>query len=108
MRKYIFILPVILTAFSACGPSRKATDKKADAIFNEWINQPKSQLVEQLGKPDSIISDGKNGEVLIYKERVGGASVMNGNYTGRQYSFRKEMFVNADSVIYYWKAWRRK
>lgn len=62
----------------------------------------------QLGQPDSVISDGKNGEILIYKQRTGGASVMNGNYTGKQYSFRKEMFVNADSVIYYWKAWRRK
>ena len=99
---------VAITAFSACGPSRRTSDKKANAIFNEWINQPKSQLVAQLGQPDSIMSDGKNGQILIYKERTGPESVMNGNYTGRQYSFRKEMFVNADSVVYYWKAWRRK
>jgi hypothetical protein len=33
---------------------------------------------------------------------------MNEKYNGKQYSFRKEMYVNPDSLIYYWKAWRKK
>ncbi len=55
-----------------------------------------------------VSADGKNGEILLYKEHLDYVSVMNGNYTGLQYSFKKEMFINADSIIYYWKAWRRK
>lgn len=35
-------------------------------------------------------------------------SVMEEQYTGKLYSVRSEMFVNADSIIYTWKAWRRK
>ncbi len=72
------------------------------------MHHSKSQLVHQWGRPDSVVSDGKDGEILIYKEGIDYVSTMNENYTGTQYSFRKEMFVNADSVIYYWKAWRRK
>ena len=103
-----FLLLCTITALFSCGPSQKAFDAKEDAVFNKWLKHPKSQLVQSWGQPDSIKTDGKGGEVLIYKEGVDYKSVMNSKYTGTQYSFRKEMFVNADSLIYYWKAWRRK
>ena len=77
-------------------------------IFNKLLKPFKSKLVQTWGQPDSTATDGKGGEILIYKEGVDYKSVMNAKYTGTQYSFRKEMFVNADSLIYYWKAWRRK
>lgn len=108
MNKLLFTSLIIILLFAACGPSRKATDRKSNSLFNEWLHQPKSQLVNQWGQPDSIMSDGKNGEILIYKEHTDYISVMNENYTGPQYSYRKEMYVNADSLIYFWKAWRRK
>jgi hypothetical protein len=83
-------------------------DAKEDALFNKWMGHSKSELIKAWGQPDSARADGRNGEILIYKEGIDYKSVMNEKFTGKQYSFRKEIYVNADSVIYYWKAWRRK
>ncbi|MEO5781976.1 MAG: hypothetical protein ABIQ07_01815 [Ginsengibacter sp.] len=108
MKKDILLLCIIISALTSCGPSQKILDAKEDAIFNKWLKHPKAQLVQSWGQPDSVRADGKGGEILIYKEGIDYKSVMNQKYTGTQYSFRKEMFVNADSLIYYWKVWRRK
>ena len=110
-KKYCFCFCIIILALASCGPSqkaKKAQDEKENALFNKWINHSKAELVKSWGPPDSTISDGKAGNILLYKERVDFKSVMNENYTGTQFSFRKEMYINADSTIYYWRAWRRK
>lgn len=103
----VFCLMLVIILFS-CGPSRKSLDAKENALFNQWIGHTKNQLIRQWGVPDSSQPDGRRGEVLIYKERTDMQSVMEEQYTGKLYSVRREMFVNADSVIYTWKAWRRK
>ena len=109
MKKSLFLLCTInALLIISCGPSRKALDARENALFNKWIGHSKAQLIKQWGQPDSVTTDGKSGQILIYKEGVDYVSVMNENYTGTQYSFRKEMFINADSLIYDWKAWRRK
>ena len=107
-KNFSFLCILITTLIISCASSRKANDAKENALFNQWLGHSKNQLVKQWGQPDSTTSDGKNGQILIYKEDVDYVSVMNGKYNGLQYSLRKEMFVNADSLIYYWKAWRRK
>ncbi len=110
MKTYLLLLCTIAIIIS-CGPSQKtldALDAKEDALFNKWLNHSKAQLIQSWGQPDSTVTDGKKGEILIYKEGVDYKSVMNGKYTGPQYSFRKEMYINADSIIYHWKASRRK
>lgn len=107
MKKNVFIV-FLVSYFISCSPSQKALDAEEDKRFNKWIGHSKMDLVKVLGQPDSIRTDGKGGEILIYKERVDAKAVMNEKYTGKQFSFRKEMYVNADSTIYYWKAWRRK
>lgn len=101
----LFILTVILFG---CAASHKADDAKEDRAFNKWLNHSRSEFVQQIGQPDSTMPDGKGGEVLIYKEATNYKSVMDSKYTGLQYSFRKEIYVNADSLIYDWRAWRRK
>jgi hypothetical protein len=111
MKKYTLLFWITMVFLNSCGTSekaRKAMDAKEDALFNKWVKRTKAELVQTWGQPDSTITDGKAGEILIYKERVDYKSVMNENYSGPQYSFRKEMYVNADSLIYFWKAWRRK
>ena len=111
MKKYFFHLCIIITVFISCGPSQKTKrewDAKENALFNKWLNHSKAELIQNWGQPDSTTSDGKAGEILIYKERIDYKSVMNENYTGTQFSFRKQMYVNADSIIYNWRAWRRK
>jgi len=105
---FSFLVIAILISCTSSQKIQKERDAKEDALFNKWLNHSKAQLVQNWGQPDSIASDKKGGEILIYKEGVNYKSVMNGKYTGPQVSFRKEMFVNADSVIYNWKAWRRK
>lgn len=107
MKKYIFPLLLIII-LACCTSSQKANDAKEDALFNKWLHQPKALLVKTWGQPDSTLKDGKGGQILIYKEGIDYKAVMNEKYTSTQYSFRKEMYVNADSVIYNWKAWRRK
>ena len=91
-----------------CAPSQKARDAKEDMLFNKWLGRSKKQLIQIWGLPDSTVTDKKGGEIFIYKEGVDYNSVMNEKYTGRRFSFRKEIYINADSIIYYWKAWRRK
>jgi|ERR1035437_8580985 hypothetical protein len=108
MKKYFLYLCIIIAVLIGCAPSQKALDAKEDALFNKWLNHSKAQLIQTWGQPDSTVTDGKDGEILIYKEGVDYKSVMNGKYTGTQFSFRKEMYINADSIIYYWKALRRK
>lgn len=107
MKKCILAV-IVITLFTRCGPSQKTLDAREDALFNKWLRHSKRELIQSWGQPDSTRPDGKNGEVLIYKEAIDFVSVMNEKYTGKLYSFRREMFVNADSMIYYWKAWRRK
>ena len=99
---------MIIAAFAGCGPSQQVLDAREDALFNKWLNHSKRELVQTWGEPDSTLSDGKRGEILIYKERIDFKSVMDEKYTGKQYSIRKEMYINSDSLIYNWKAWRRK
>lgn len=107
MKKY-FLHLLCIVCFYSCSPSQKILDAKEDGLFNKWLHHSKSQLLAAWGQPDSARSDGKGGEILIYKEGSDYKSVMNEKFTGKQYSFRKEMFVNRDSLIYNWKAWRRK
>ena len=108
MKKILLPICIYITVLISCGPTQKVLDAKEDAIFNKWLNYPKEDLIKAWGEPDSAVSDGKSGQILIYKEAVDYKSVMNERYTGIQYSFRKEMYINKDSRIYYWKAWRRK
>ena len=105
---FVLLCTLIAILIISCSSSRKASDAKENALFNQWMGHSKNQLIKEWGQPDSTTSDGKNGQILLYKEHLDYASVMNGNYTGTQYSLKKEMFINADSVVYYWKAWRRK
>ncbi|HUS00707.1 MAG TPA: hypothetical protein VMY77_03225 [Chitinophagaceae bacterium] len=104
----LFFGCIITVALTSCGPSQKVLDAREDALFNKWLNHSKAQLVQNWGQPDSTKADGKGGEILIYKEGIDYKSVMNEKYTGKQYSLRKEMYINSDSLIYNWKAWRRK
>ena len=104
----LFFTCIVTAVCISCGLSQKTLNAREDALFNKWLRHSKAELVQAWGQPDSARADGKGGEVLIYKEGIDYKSVMNGKYTGKQYSFRKEMFINADSLIYYWKAWRRK
>ncbi len=112
MKKEMRILQLlilgILTSCSSSQKIQKANDAKENAIFNRWMHHSKAELTNRWGQPDSISTDGKGGLVLIYKEGIDYKSVMNGRYTGPQYSLRKEMYINADSIIYNWKAVRRK
>lgn len=108
MKIFLSYIVFILLILMGCSSSQKASDAKENALFNKWLQHPKSQLINTWGLPDSTMPDNKGGEILIYKERIDYKSVMNEKYTGTQYSFRKEMYVNADSIIYFWKSKRRK
>ncbi|MDQ6756421.1 MAG: hypothetical protein M3004_05755 [Bacteroidota bacterium] len=108
MEKIVLYLAIVIITFISCTPSQKARDAKENALFNKWLNKPKALLIKNWGQPDSTITDKRGGEILIYKEGVDYKSVMNEKYTGTQFSYRREMYVNADSLIYYWKSWRRK
>lgn len=107
-KSFLLILIAILISCASSQKVQQERDAKEDALFNKWLNHSKAELIQKWGQPDSTVSDGRKGEILIFKERVDYKSVMNEKYTGTQFSFRKEMYVNADSIIYNWKSRRRK
>lgn len=111
MKKYFSAISLVIVVIYSCTSSQKAQqaqDAKENALFNKWLKHSKAELTRAWGQPDSTLTDGKGGQVLIYKEGIDYKSVMNQKYTGPQISYRKEMFINADSIIYNWKTWRRK
>ena len=108
LQRIFYLFSSFILIIMSCTPSSKILDKKEDALFNQWLGHPKSQLIQRWGLPDSTFTDGKAGQILLYKEAIDYKSVMNSKYTGPQISFRKEMYVNADSIVYNWRAWRRK
>ena len=62
------ILAAALVLVSCASLSQPAADR--------WLGATKDQLVEQMGKPNSSVSDGHDGEILvyvvsIYTERIG-------------------------------------
>ncbi len=91
--KKIFFLPcaIFIILLISCSSSRKAHDAKANALFNEWLGHSKSELVTQWGKPDSVSADGKNGQILLYKEHLDYVSVMNGLHGNILISLKKKV-----------------
>ena len=108
MKASLPFLCMVILFHAGCSSSHKAEDIKENQRFNKWLHHSKGELIATWGAPDSVFADGHGGEILLYKEALDYKSVMNSRYTGKQFSFRKEMFVNADSSIYDWRAWRRK
>ncbi len=88
----------ILFMFQSCS-AFVYPNKKEKAIFDSYINETKATLIERFGAPTRVLSDGKNGEIVIYENTQ--------FVSGQPCILYKDMYVNSQGIIYKWKAgWR--
>lgn len=96
MKTIIFIALVALL-FSSC-----MSAKKVNSQMDSWIGSSKQELYMQWGPPSKTVSDGKDGEILIYAMQ-GFVPLSTGQTVN--YWLYKMMYVRNDK-IYHW-LWRK-
>lgn len=86
---------------------QKQKDDKERAIYDSWLQHPKSELIRSWGAPTRTVTDGQGGEILIYETSRKIANVIYGTYMERTITNYKEMFVNSSGIIYHWRSGSR-
>jgi hypothetical protein len=84
------ILAAALVLVSCASLSQPAVDR--------WLGATKDQLVEQMGKPNSSVSDGHDGEILVFV--VSTYTEGFGCLAPEQYYVVSRFFVDAAGKIY--------
>lgn len=104
----IAVLTVFVLA-TGCAANR------IDKMMESWVGEHKADLIAQWGPPDRVASDGRGGEVLIYREYVrtgqtpGRASTTaTGDvvYTAPQQQGHERVrmfYANPEGIIYRWR-----
>lgn len=93
------LLPILASALlSGCISSKKIAEQ-----LHSWMGSNKTELIQQWGPPNQIVSDGSDGEILIYSQRIyaqlsTGATI--------DYYLYKMMFSNKEGKLYHWY-WRK-
>ena len=86
--------------------------------MDSWKGHHKSELIRSWGPPSQVVSDGNNGEILIYRSgysyQTPGAAYSNGygslTYTSptvRNVVSEKQFYIDERGYIYYWRVIRR-
>ena len=90
MRQMLLLAAV--TVFVSCSSTQKTMDS--------WLGKSKPQLIRSWGTPDIIISDGGDGEVLIYPSHI----YMPLYYPGGKFNYYdyKMFYVRPDGTLYHW------
>lgn len=111
------IIPLAVAALLLTGcAGYQPVNTEIDSVLNKWIGMHKSDLILAIGPPLYVMSDGNNGEILIYESlhsvsQVPGKAGYNGltkqlYYTAPIQIQNKEIiqiYTNPDGVIYYWR-----
>lgn len=100
MKRFYGFLPV-LVAVILLGSCASLFQTPKDP----WVGASKDQLVKQFGKPSSVASDGKGGEIWVYpaSKLVQGATLGSGpGAEGAQYQIWvvNKYFIDANGIIY--------
>jgi len=91
--KVLFFLLISCMLFS-CSSQKKLTEN----VLNSWIGDSKQNLILKWGPPVQTTSDGNNGEILVYANRIYYVLA-----TGPvDYWEYRMMYVNAAGKIYHW------
>ncbi|CAN5308189.1 hypothetical protein BH09BAC2_BH09BAC2_05330 [soil metagenome] len=111
---YIFLACIILVSCQSQkriqreAQEQTETTERAKAAMNSWMGHPEYELIQSWGSPTRRDSDGQGGEILIYEDtRRISIPDIDGTTFGRTFTDYKEMFVNSQKKIYYWRTGRR-
>lgn len=102
MKRLILLLIATSIAFSSSAIGKKKMKK----VMDSWLNATKHRLYTQLGPPAQVTTDGVDGEIAIYADRIYMAPIplATGGYTPAVDYYRYRMFlINKDGVIYGWR-----
>lgn len=103
MKLRFFLAVLIFTAFVACEHQKT---RREPSLRMEYKNRHKSVLIQDVGPPDTVSSDGLDGEILTYTARWKGR----GRYTSyddttfyrppQEHECKRMFFCNKNGVIY--------
>ena len=62
--KHFFLLLLAVATVTACGTSRRVTATEGTPV---WEGRTTSEILQVMGDPDRIDSDGKDGSILVYE-----------------------------------------
>ena len=62
--KHFFLLLLAVATVTACGTSRRVTATEGTPV---WEGRTTSEILQVMGDPDRIDSDGKDGSILAYE-----------------------------------------
>ena len=62
--KHFFLLLLAVATVTACGTSRRVTATEGTPA---WEGRTTSEILQVMGDPDRIESDGKDGSILVYE-----------------------------------------
>lgn len=119
MKTKIILYTISFLILVSCVSYEEETKK----AMNSWLGSHKSTLIQQWGAPTRYESDGKGGEILIYEERPADRmgnyrpqnaprtaverGVVDGYNRSLNRIYYKEMFVDPNGKIYYWRTGAR-
>jgi hypothetical protein len=111
MNKQIYLvfiaLSIVLTGCVSQQELQRQKTEETKKIMDSWLESHKSSLIQSWGPPTRYDSDGQDGEILIYEysRTVGGYAY--GNYMQRTFVDYKEIFVNKEGIIYFYRTGTR-
>ena len=62
--KHFFLLLLAVATVTACGTTRRVTATEGTPV---WEGRTTSEILQVMGDPDRIESDGKDGSILVYE-----------------------------------------
>ena len=62
--KHFFLLLLAVATVTACGTTRRVTATEGTPV---WEGRTTSEILQVMGDPDRIDSDGKDGSILVYE-----------------------------------------
>lgn len=95
--KTTVLIAIVLVFFTSC-----MSAKKVNSQMDSWLGSTKQELIMQWGPPAKTVSDGSEGEILIYAAQ-GYVPLSTGQTVN--YWMYKMMYVR-DGKIYHW-LWRK-
>jgi hypothetical protein len=68
--KIITILSVFLlvSCFTTQSASKQVKEQKFKEMMDSWVGSSKKELLMTWGSPESVTSDGDNGEIITFNE----------------------------------------
>ena len=67
MKKFILLCLAAMVAFSACSTTRRVSSRGAGDSDRSWVGSNTTEILQAMGEPSRIDTDGRGGSILIYE-----------------------------------------